>query len=372
MDDYKSLFTSMIAEKASDLFVKVGVPPALRVAGKIKSVGGPSVTSQIVQKMFDDITDERLKKIFQTTGEVDASYEILGIGRFRVNIFKQRGQLGFAFRHVQEKIPDFETLNLPPEPFKKLCEASRGLILITGAAGCGKSTTIASVINYINQTKYKHIITLEDPIEYLFTDDKSIIDQREIGIDTQSFALALKHSVRQSPDIIMIGEMRDLETMEAAVNAAETGHLVISTLHTVNTYQTVERIINFFPPHQHPLLRKQLAMLLQGIISLRLLSSKDGRGLIPAVEILLSTPTIRELLHEGKTRELHKALQEGSYYGTQTFNQSLKVLYTQGLITMEDAFAAADNPDELKLELRGIIRGTKSGDFNFTQMQKPK
>lgn len=365
MTDFKGLFAVMVAENASDLFVKVGEPPSLRVSGAIKSVGGPAVTPEIVQKMFEEITDERLRKEFTVKGEIDASYELFGVGRFRVNIFKQRGELALVFRYVRTRIPSLEDLNLPVAPIQKLCALRRGLILVTGTAGSGKSTTIASMLNYINQNQHKHIITLEDPIEYVFEDDKSIVDQREIGIDTQSFALALKSCVRQSPDIIMIGEMRDQETMEAAINAAETGHLVISTLHTINAYQTVERIINFFPPHQHQFLREQLAMLLQGVISMRLLPRKDGKGLVPAVEILVATPTVKELLYSGKTRELYEALKEGSYYGTQTFNQSLKDLYLKELITVEDALATADRPDEFKLELRGISKGRKSDDFNF-------
>jgi twitching motility protein PilT len=369
--NYQGLFATMVAEKASDLFVKVGVPPSIRVSGKMRTVDGPPVTEEIVKQMFEDITNERLRKEFETKGEVDTSYEMFGVGRFRANIFKQKGTLAMVFRHVQSKIPPLEEINIPMAPLQKLCLAKRGLILLTGTAGSGKSTTIASMINYINQNYHKHIITLEDPIEYLFRDDKSVIDQREVGIDTHSFAQALRASLRQSPDIIMIGEMRDLATMEAALNAADTGHLVISTLHTINASQTVERIINFFPPHQHQLLREQLSMLLEGVISMRLLPRRDGKGLIPATEILLSTPTIKELLFNGKTRELYGALKEGAYYGTQTYNQSLKDLYMKEMITLEDAMAGADSPDELKLEIRGIMKGTASGDFDFTKF-KPK
>jgi len=371
VEDFKSLFAVMVAEKASDLFIKLDAPPSLRVNGKVKPIGGPPLTKDFIQKIFDDITDERQKKLFLERGEIDTAYEIANVGRFRVNIYKQRGTLAFTFRHVHNKIPSLEEVHLPVAPLQKLCSATRGLILVTGTAGNGKSTTIASMLDYVNKTERKHIITLEDPIEYIFTDDKSVVDQREIGIDTFSFAHALKSCVRQSPDIIMIGEMRDLETMEAAFNAAETGHLVISTLHTVNAYQTVERIINFFQPHQYQLIREQLAMLLEGVISLRLVPRKDGKGLVPAVEIMLSTPTVKELLHNGKTRELYATLQEGAYYGTQTFNQSLKSLYLKELITLEDALAKADKPDELKLELRGIIKGSKSDSTIFSLPKNP-
>jgi twitching motility protein PilT len=364
--DYKELLSLMVKEKASDMFIKLNAPPSLRIHGKVKLISGEPLKEEFIKKVFDAITDERLKKLFIEKGEIDTAYEIPKVGRFRVNIYRQRGSIAFTFRHVRNEIPSLEELHLPMAPLEKLATVSRGIILVTGTAGNGKSTTIASLIDYINKNQYKHIITLEDPIEYVFTDDKSVIDQREIGIDTFSFSRALKSCVRQSPDIIMIGEMRDLDTMEAAVNAAETGHLVISTLHTVNAHQTVERIVNFFPPHQYDLLREQLAMLLEGVLSLRLMPRKDGKGLIPAAEIMLSTPTIKELLHGGKTRELYKAIQEGNtYYGTQTFNQSLKNLYLKELISMEDALAKADNPDELKLELRGIVKGTSSGDFNF-------
>jgi twitching motility protein PilT len=227
---------------------------------------------------------------------------------------------------------------------------------VTGTAGSGKSTTIASMINYINQTEERHIITVEDPIEFTFTDQKCVIDQREIGQDTDSFVAALKNAVRQSPDVIFIGEMRDIETMEAAINAAETGHLVFSTLHSMNAMQTVDRIINLFPTHHHAFLQLQLSQLLEGVVSQRLLPTKDGTARMPAVELMSSTPTIQELLLHGKTRELYKAIKDGSYYGCSTYNQALKSLLERDLITLEDALSAADSPDELKLELRGISK----------------
>ncbi len=363
--DFKTLFSKMIAEKASDLFVKVGAPAALRVAGKVRFMEGAPFTPDAVNSMFDQVADPRTRSQFDATGEADTAYELYGVGRFRVNIFRQRGYIGFVYRHIQTRIPDMEDLNLPAATLKKLASLSRGMVLVTGIAGSGKSTTLAAMINHVNKVQPRHIVTIEDPIEYLFVDDKSVIDQRELGMDTQSFSAALKHVVRQSPDVIMIGEMRDLETVEAAMAAAETGHLVFSTLHTVNAMQTVERIINFFPPHQHEFLRMQLALLLEGVVSQRLIPTKDGNARVPAVELMVATPTVRELLHEGKTKELYKALKEGSYFGTQTFNQSLKELYARDLITLEEALTAADNPDELKLDVRGIVKGTKPGDFDF-------
>jgi len=364
--DVKGLFAAVVAKNASDLFIKVGAPPTVRVTGKLEVLPQSfPLTPEMVEKLFMEITTEKLRQKFAEQGEVDTAYEVFGMGRFRVNIFRQKGFIGMAMRYIRSDIPPLEELGLPMKPLQKLATATRGLVIVTGIAGSGKSTTIASLINYINKNWHKHVVTIEDPIEYLFVDDKSLIDQRELGIDTFSFTSALKHAVRQSPDIIMIGEMRDKDTMEAAINAAETGHMVISTLHSINSFQTVERIINFFPPHQHSLLRQQLSMLLQGIISQRLITRHDGKGLIPAAEILLTTPTIKDMIYEGKTRELYDAIKEGNtYYGTQTFNQSLKHLYQNNFISIEDGLSFADRPDELKLELRGITKGDAS-DFDF-------
>ncbi|MBI4713496.1 MAG: PilT/PilU family type 4a pilus ATPase [Planctomycetes bacterium] len=361
--DPKGLFAAMIAKNASDLFIKVGSPPAIRTGGKLQPVGTQTVTPQIAMQIYEEVTDDRLRKLFMEQSEVDTSYEVFGVGRFRVNIFKQRGQIGMVFRYVHSKVPTMDELQLPVEQLKKLVMLPRGLILVTGIAGSGKSTTIGSMLQYVNQTANKHIITVEDPIEYIFTDEKCVIDQREAGIDTATFATALKYCVRQSPDIIMIGEMRDRETVDAAISAAETGHLVISTLHSVNAYQTVERVINFFEPYMHQFIRDQLAMLLVGVLSQRLLPRMDGRGQAPATELMVLSPTVKELLHEGKTRELYKAIYEGmEYYGSHTFNQSLKRLYENSLISLENAMSAADNPEELKMELRGIVKGASTRD----------
>jgi twitching motility protein PilT len=362
--DIKALFAAVVARNASDLFIKVGSFPTIRVAGKLEPLPKTfPLTVEMVEKVFLEITDERLRQHFAEHSEADLAYEVFGLGRFRANIFKQKGYTGMVFRYIRSQIPALEELELPVRALQKLASATRGLILVTGTAGSGKSTTIASLLNYINKNWAKHIITAEDPIEYLFNDDKSIIEQKELGIDTKSYTIALKHALRQSPDIIMIGEIRDKDTMESAISAAETGHLVISTLHSVNAFQTVERIINFFEPHQHHLLRQQLSLLLQGVISQRLIVRSDGKGMLPAAEIMLSTPTIKDLLYEGKTRDLYQAIQEGNtYYGTQTFNQSLKGLYKDNFITLEDAMVYSDRPDELKLELRGI---SKAGDFDF-------
>jgi twitching motility protein PilT len=239
----------------------------------------------------------------------------------------------------------------------------RGLVLATGTAGSGKSTTLAAMLEYVNRNMNKHIITIEDPIEYRFEDKRSIVNQREVGVDVSNFSSALRQAVRQSPDVIFIGEMRDAETVQAAISAAETGHLVFSTLHTVNAVQTVERIITFFPPHQHELVRLQLALNLAGVVSLRLIKNKEGTAMVPAVELLINTPTVRELLEQGQTRSLPKALAEGSYYGTMTFNQSLIRLFQAGNISLEDALLASDSPDELKMQMRGITQGGQVRPF---------
>jgi twitching motility protein PilT len=366
MAEPRDILSAVVQANASDLFVKVGMPAAMRVAGKVKYLTELGViTNEFAQKFFDTMATPRVRKLFEEHLEADASYEEKGVGRFRVNIFQQRSHIGFVLRYVKYVVPSMEDLRLPSKTLCKIAGLQRGLVLVTGIAGSGKSTTLASMLKYINSTMEKHIVTIEDPIEFMFNDEKSLINQRELGIDTPTFISALKHVVRQSPDIIMIGEMRDIETVETAINAAETGHLVFSTLHTMNCMQTIERIMNIFPPYQHEFLRKQLSLLMRGVISQRLIPTKDGKARVPAIEIMVDTPTIKELLHEGKFRDIYKAIKEGNYFGCQTFNQSLKELYQSDLITVEEALAATDNPDEFKLELRGIQKGARSSDFEF-------
>ncbi|MGQ9589553.1 MAG: type IV pilus twitching motility protein PilT [Planctomycetota bacterium] len=362
--EFHEMLRKMVIEKASDLFLKVGSPPSLRIDGTVQFLDTDELTPQDTLEIFEIIQDSKKEGLPQKT-DVDVAYDIPGIGRFRVNIFRQKGYLGFVLRHVESEVPSFEELNLPAAILTKLACANRGLVLVTGQAGSGKSTTLAAIINYINETSNKHVVTIEDPIEFVFRDRKCLVDQREIGQDTSDFLTALKMAVRQSPDVILIGEMRDRETMEAALAAAETGHLVLSTLHTVNATQTVERIIHFFPPHQHDLIRLQLSLVLVGVISQRLIPKKSGAGRVPAVELMIQSPTIRELLRKGMTAELYSAVKEGEYFGCQTFNQSLKHLYQEDLITLEHALAASDSPDELKLDLKGIQKGSMAADFNF-------
>jgi len=363
--ELKPFLDDMVGRRASDLFIKAGSRVAIRVDGEVQFLTDELVTQQDCYELLMVVGGARGERIAELQ-EFDMSYQAPGGGpRFRCNYFTQKGETGFVFRHVNEKIPTFKELCLPEDGMRKLAMMRRGLVLATGVAGSGKSTTLAAMLEYVNQNAYRHIVSVEDPIEFLFTDKQSIFSQREIGLDTETFASALKHVVRQSPDIILIGEMRDKETMEAAISGAETGHLVFSTLHTVNAVQTVERIITYFPPYQHDLIRLQMSMVLQGVISQRLIPRKGGIGRVPAVELLLATPTIKEILYEGRTKDIYNALREGAYYGTQTFNQSLKRLFEEELITLEDALDAADNPDELKLEIRGITKGLRTTDLGF-------
>ena len=349
----------MVKEQASDLILKVGGCPAMRVAGVIRFLGDTPLDYELLSSYLTEVLDEHRREEFHTVGATDTAISLPGVGRFRCNAFHQCGQMGFVFRAVKSDIPSFKELNLPVEPLKRLASLKRGLILATGVAGSGKSTTLAAMLEFVNRNMNKHIITIEDPIEFLFEDRRSIVSQREVGTDVSNFPEALRHAVRQSPDVILIGEMRDAETVSASISAAETGHLVFSTLHTVNAVQTVERVITFFPPHQHELIRLQLALNLAGVVSLRLIKNKEGNNLVPAVEMLINTPTVRELLESGQTRMLPKALAEGHYYGTMTFNQSLIRLFQAGNISLEDALSASDNPDELKMQMRGITQGGK-------------
>jgi twitching motility protein PilT len=348
----------MVKENASDLVLKAHGCPAVRVAGQIRFLGDQPLPPELLQSFLAEALDARGLREFEATGAADSAVAVPGVGRFRCNAFHQCGEVGFVFRAIKNEIPSFKDLNLPVDPLKRLASLKRGLVLATGIAGSGKSTTLASMLEFVNRTMNKHIVTIEDPIEFRFEDKRSIVNQREIGPDVQSFSQALRQAMRQSPDVILIGEMRDAETVSAAIQAAETGHLVFSTLHTVNAVQTVERIISFFPPHQHELVRLQLALNLAGVCSLRLIKNKEGNGMVPAVELLMNTPTVRELLEQGSTRMLPKALTEGAYYGTMTFNQSLIRLFQAGNISLEDALASSDNPDELKMQMRGITQGS--------------
>ncbi len=356
-NEFQNLLKQMVEQEASDLYILEGERPFVRVNDRVSRLDRDQVTEEEVDTLLDLLMDEEEKRNFHNEKEKDFSYEDKSAGRFRVNAYVQRGNIGLVFRHVRRRIPDLNSLNLPVEPLRTLAGASRGLILVTGPAGSGKSTTIASMLELINQRRKEHIITIEDPIEYLFENKKSIISQREVGLDTDGFHSALKHVIRQAPDIIFIGEMRDRETMEAAMMAAETGHLVFSTLHTINASHTVERVINFFPSNQHDQIRLQLSRLLEGTIALRLLPRRDEEGRVPACELMFSAPRIRKRIRTGASDKLREVIEEGDVEGMQTFDDAIADLYERNLIDEETAMNAADQPEELSLRMQDIYTG---------------
>jgi twitching motility protein PilT len=345
-----------VERKASDVHLKVGAHPVLRMDGRLQ------VMTEFKRMMQEDtiamafsMMSSRQKERFKHQLETDIAYSVPGLGRFRCNIFQQRGSVGIVLRLIPSRIQTFKELMLPPV-LEKICEEQRGLVLVTGTTGSGKSTTLASMIDYINTRRIEHVMTIEDPIEFLHRDKKSIINQREVDVDTKQFSVALRSALRQDPDVILVGEMRDYETIETALLAAETGHLVLSTLHTLDATETVNRVISVFPPHQQKQIRLQLASVLKAIISMRLLPRADGLGRVPAVEVLIATAYIRDCVeNKEKTKLIRDAITQGtSQYGMQTFDQSLYLLYKNGLITLEEALRRATNPDEFKLKIQGI------------------
>lgn len=344
---------------ASDVHLKVGLPPVFRIKGELRTVRDvPPLAPEAVQVFALSMMSEHQREQFESTWDVDLAYAAPGGGRYRVNVFQQRGHIGLAMRVVPPEVPAFEKLNLP-KPVLALTENERGLILVTGITGAGKSTTLAALLDAINARRACHIVTIEDPIEFVFRDRRSVVNQREIGFDTLSFARALRAALRQDPDVIMVGEIRDVETMEIALQAAETGHLVLSTLHTADAVDTINRVVSLFPPHQQPQARIQMGHVLAGIVSQRLLPRADGAGMVPAVEILINTPRMRELLIDPKrSGEILAAIETGSQpYGMVSFDQSLKDLVDRNLVKYEDALAQATRPEDLALHHRGIQRG---------------
>ncbi len=351
------LLQMMVERNASDIHLKVGSPPMFRLNGRLVPAGEGILTPEITETIASSMMTEQQRRKFEEESDIDFAYSVAGLSRFRANIFRQRGSVGIVMRMIASSIKSFEDLNLPPEQLQKLAMQQRGLILVTGTAGSGKSTTLSVMVDYINSNKQCHILTIEDPIEFLHRDKKSLVNQREVGIDTKSFGSALRYVLREDPDVILIGEMRDLETIEAALSAAETGHLVLSTLHTIDATETINRIIHFFPPHQQTQVRRQLAAVLQGIISMRLIPRSDGSGRLPLCEIMLATEYIRKLIVDpNRTIEIPTAIKEGSMqYGMQTFDQLLQKYYTQGEISYEEAVAYASNPDDFALKQTGVI-----------------
>jgi pilus retraction protein PilT len=351
----KDYLKMMIDKNASDLFYRPGANVRMRIDGKVVIVDERTISLEEVKDAVKDLTSNELRDFFQNNLDVDFGIFVPELGsRFRISIFMQRNWPALVIRNINRTIETFEQLHLPHEVLNKLCLEMRGLVLLTGSAGSGKSTTIASMIEHINEVTQRHIVTIEEPVEFTFQDKKSIINQRELGIDVVSYAVALRSFTLQSPDVIYIANIRDQETMAAALTAAETGVLVLSTLHTVNAAQTIERIINFFPPHQHQEICNQLSSLLKGVISLRLIPLKDQQGRVPAYEVMLLTPTISRLIRERKILEITKFIEDGEVFGMKSFSQSLANMVNEGKVSEEDALNFADSREEFMLALRGI------------------
>jgi twitching motility protein PilT len=354
--DINALLNRAVELGASDLHLKVGSYPMARVHGHLKPVSEESkLGHEDLVEMAAAIMPAAHRQKFKDAQEVDLAYSVPGLGRFRCNVFQQRGTIGMVLRVIPVQIKTVDELGLPPV-LKKIATEERGLVLVTGTTGSGKSTTLAAMIDYINRNRSTHIITIEDPIEYLHRDNQSIVNQREIGVDTKTFANALRGALRQDPDVILVGEMRDVETIETALHAAETGHLVFSTLHTLDATETINRIISVFPPHQQKQIRIQLAAVLKSAIAQRLIPSAVGGSRVPAVEVLVATAFIKDaIVDKDKTHLIAGAIAQGtSQYGMQTFDQSIFNLYSQNLITLDEALRWASNVDEFKLKVQGI------------------
>ena len=368
--DVNELLKNAHAQGASDLHIKVGSYPILRINGELSPLStGTRLSQEDTLKIAFSVMSPGQRETFKKRNDIDLAYSVPGLGRFRCNIFIQRGTIGLVFRVIPMRIPTIEELFLP-EVLKKVSMEPRGLILVTGTTGSGKSTTLASMIDNININKTDHIMTIEDPIEYLHRDKRSIVNQREIGNDTESFSKALRAALRQDPDVILVGEMRDFETIQTALTAAETGHLVLSTLHTIDATETVNRIISVFPPYQHKQVRMQLASVLKAIISMRLVPKMEGEGRVPAVEVLIATASIKDcILDPDKTKMIPDVITQGAlHYGMQTFDQSLFKLYKLGLISYEEAMRRATNPDDFALKVKGIH---STSDLSYDE-QAPK
>jgi twitching motility protein PilT len=364
VSDIKDLLKVAVAQGASDLHVKVGSPPIMRVHGKLIALDKEErISYEDTMKLGLSVMSPGQRDAFKKRNDLDFAYSVPGLGRFRCNVFVQRGAVGIVFRVIPMRIPSIEELRLPAV-INKVALEERGLIIVTGTTGSGKSTTLAAMIDLVNMNRNVNIVTIEDPIEYLHRDKRSIINQREVGTDTRSFAVALRASLRQDPDVLLVGEMRDVETIETAMSAAETGHLVMSTLHTTDATETVNRIISSFPPHQHNQIRVQLSSILKGIISMRLMTMADGRGRVPAAEVLVATSLIKEcILDPAKTKLVPDYIAQGKlHYGMQTFDQSIFDHFKAGFITYDDAIKWATNPDDLKLKFKGVHATSDTGE----------
>jgi len=372
--DLNEILREALSQEASDVHIKEGAPPIFRVNGVLKPWAKlKPFDHNDLSKMAFGLMNDWQKERFIKNREVDMGYEVYGMGRFRVNVFQQRGKLRIALRIVPYQIKNLEELHLPAV-ISNISLEQRGLILVTGTTGSGKSTTLASMIDIINNYRNCHIITIEDPIEFVHEDKKSIVDQREIGSDTSTFSSALRVALRQDPDVILVGEMRDFETIETALTAAETGHLVLSTLHTLNATETITRIISVFPPYHQKQVRLQLSGVLKGVISQRLVVRADGKGRVPAVEVLVSTARVREcIIEKDKTNEINDAMARGvTSYGMQTFDQSLMFLMQERLITYEEALKHSNNPDDFALRVKGILATSDTTWGDVERFEKEK
>lgn len=344
-------FLNLMAQKnASDLFLSAGAPPSIKIEGHTRHIGNQMLTGEEVRNMAYSVMNERQMKDFEANWEMNLAIALGDMGRFRVNVYRQRGEIAMAVRFITNKIPSIESLNLP-QILKEIIMLPRGLVLVVGSTGSGKSTTLASMIDYRNENRTGHILTVEEPIEYVHTHKMSVVDQREIGLDTQSYANALKNAMREAPDVILIGEILDATTMESAIAFAETGHLCLATLHSNNADQTLDRILNFFPESAHKNVLMNLSLNLKAVISQRLVIGKDGKRL-PAAEILINTPMIRDLIRRGEVHEIKEAMDKSLQEGMQTFDQSLFRLYKEGKVELEEALRKADSRDGLALKIR--------------------
>jgi twitching motility protein PilT len=353
MELFRRILATGVEGGASDVHIKIGTPVIFRISRRLVAIEAPTPTEEWMENVVKSICPRHLTRRLDEEHEIDFSYFLPGVGRFRTNLFQQRGQFCLAMRHVKTQVPAFEELGLLPI-LKDIAVAPRGIVLLAGSTGSGKSTTLAAMIEHINANSRKHIVTLEDPIEYVFEDNQSVIEQREIGLDTMSFAHGLKHVLRQDPDVIMVGEMRDATSFQAAMSAADTGHLVLSTLHTTNSSQAVGRILDFFKPDERDQVRRQLAGTLQSIICQRMVPCISG-GMTPAQEVLINTATVRKLIEENRLNQLAAAIETGGEDGMQDFNQALFNLVKAGKISQDEALAKATNAQALEMNFQGIF-----------------
>lgn len=360
-DSFLKLLQRAIQVDASDIHLKTGNPPYYRIDGIVHPQKSADLQAEDLDAVVDILLSADQKRYFIKRGEIDLAFTEKGVGRFRVNIFRQRGTISAVLRRIKTNVLTIDQLNLPPATHK-LTDIVRGLVLITGTTGSGKSTALASIIDTINEERACHVITIEDPIEYVHQDKKAIINQREITIDTQDFSTALKSVMRQDPDVILVGEMRDLETFQAVISASETGHLVFSTLHTTNVMLTIDRIIDLFPSNQHDQVRSQLSFNLKAVLCLRLLARADGTGRVPACELMLASPAVRGLIKDNRIKQIETAIKQGVEDGMLTFNDSLYGLVKSGLISHEEGMNVSENPEELNMLLQGIrLSGERGG-----------